>query len=151
MPVKNPAKKPDDLTQSLWDRIWAIKNDEKNGLSFVREFGIFVDTHRDQPHVGTFDDDVHRGMCKPTPVDYIIEDDLFYEPESGVTLKRHGKHQFIDPEWLANFEFNEMLDGKEVRDSNGFMPTSHLRDARAHKYHMWSFRQTVMSHFSKLP
>jgi hypothetical protein len=148
---KNPIKAPDDITGALWDRIWDLVNEEKNGLHYIREFGLFIDTHRDQPHVGCFEDDIHRGMCKPTNVDYILDSDEYYEPVSGKVLQRHAKHQFVDPQWLADYEVTAMMSGKDVRDQQGFMPTSHLRDARAKKYHLWSFRQVVMSHYNKRP
>lgn len=141
---------PDDITKALWDRVEKIVNEEKNGLHIVRNFGLFIDTHRDQPHVGSFGDDIHRGMCVPTQVDYILEDDAYYNPANGKTLKRHAKHMFVDPQWLADFEVQEMLAGREPRDQSGAMPTSHLRDARAKKYHLWSFRQVVMNHYNAL-
>ena len=120
----------------------------------VKDFAIFVDTHRDQPHVGTFEDDVHRGTCKPTLVHLATVKDNAGNPsyflvrnEDGKSLKLHEKHKFITVDWWKGF----LLDfygehGKLPVNQEGFMATSHLRDARAGRYKLKSFRQIVVHH-----
>ena len=147
----NTIPRPDDITGALWDRIGDLSvEDPADQFHYIRPFGMFIDTHRDQPHVGFFSDDIHRGQCKPMPVDYCLENDSYIDTSSGVTmsLQRHVKHMFVDPQWLADYEVSQMMAGKPTRDQAGFMPTSHLRDARAKKYHLWSFRQVVMNHYT---
>ncbi len=117
---------------------------ERNGLKIVEGFGIFIDTHRDQPHVGTFKDDIHRGMCAPILVDYVIDDDYLRNPENGKLLQRHDKHLFITPDaWSAFLVEWLMTTGQDPRDGSGSLPTSHFRDARKGIYLLKSFRQMV--------
>jgi len=117
---------------------------EKNGLEIVENFGIFIDTHRDQPHVGTFTDDIHRGHCRPMPVDYIIVDDMLRNPENGNLLQRHEKHLFIQPDtWTTFLVDSLMTTGADPRSGDGTLPTTHFRDARKKIYLLRSFRQMV--------
>lgn len=123
----------------------------KNGVKVVKDFAIFIDTHRDQPHIGSFGKDIHRGYCRPTKVDYVVWDpasgsgDLLFNPETGVVLARHDKHLFVTEDWFANFLVEKLVRGEpDPRDGDGVMATSHLRDARAKVYQLKSFRQIVM-------
>lgn len=119
------------------------------GEHVIEEFGLFVDTHRDHPHIGTFHDDIHRGQCAPMMVSYAIEDDVFIDQVSGRIVHRHDKHMFVSEEWFSNFLLNSMMAGTgDPRDSEGLMPTSHLRDARSSVYHLLTFRQVVMQHYN---
>lgn len=123
-------------------------------LEVVKDFAIFIDTHRDQPHVGMFEDDIHRGTCKPTLVHLITKkgagDELTYflwRNENGEKLKLHEKHKFITVDWWKGFLLDCMSEtGKLPVNSEGYMATSHLRDARANRYKLKSFRQIVVHH-----
>lgn len=132
----------DRITQERLDNLEA---DEQNGLRYLRDFAVFIDTHRDQPHVGVFYDDIHRGQCRPTKVDYVIGEDLLLNQETGGSLQRHEKHLFVTNEYFAGFLVQYMLDnnGNDPRDGNGCLPTSHFRDARAKRYELKSFREIV--------
>jgi hypothetical protein len=124
----------------------------------VKDFAIFIDTHRDQPHVGSFDDDVHRGTCKPTLVHLIppdpalvgsrpveLRDWTLWETKGGGQLPLHLKHKFVGLDWWTTFLAEHIAETGELPiDDKGFMPTSHLRDARAQKYKLRSFRQIVV-------
>ena len=72
------------ISAPLLRAIYQLPVVEKNGLEIVENFGIFIDTHRDQPHVGTFTDDIHRGHCRRMAVDYIIVDEriVILEPQT---------------------------------------------------------------------
>lgn len=123
---------------------------EKNGLRLLPEFGMFIDTHRDQPHVGSFADDIHRGACLPTLVDYVVNDDLLRNPNTGKLLVRHEKHQFITAEAWGEFLLKALIEnGADPRAGDGTLPTSHFRDARKGIYVLRSFRQMVEYHARK--
>ena len=131
----------DSITKRRLDKLPSI---EKNGIRILEEFGVFIDTHRDQPHVGVFFDDIHRGACRPTPVDYGIDDDWLINRETGEILPRHDKHMFVTNEFFATFLLDQlMVNGADPRDGNGCLPTSHFRDARAKVYELKSFRELV--------
>ena len=42
------------IARALQNRIDAIPSVDVNGVQRIVDFGVFIDTHRDQPHVGTF-------------------------------------------------------------------------------------------------
>jgi hypothetical protein len=124
-------------------------------LSAVKDFAIFIDTHRDQPHVGSFDDDVHRGTCKPTLVHLLAPDPAamtgkltdwtLWNAQTGQRLPLHEKHKFVSLDWWTKYLAEYIQDNGELPfDGKGFMPTSHLRDARAGTYKLRSFRQIVV-------
>jgi hypothetical protein len=117
----------------------------------VKDFAVFIDTHRDQPHIGSFDDDVHRGTCKPTLVHLIKPDGVTYadwtlwNARTGQTLPLHDKHKFVSVNFWGNFLANYIAEyGGLPTDDKGFMPTKYLRDARAKQYKLRSFRQIVV-------
>jgi hypothetical protein len=94
-------------------------------MRVIENFAQFIDTHRDQPHVGAFYDDIHRGQCRPTPVDYVLEDDVLINRETGEVLRRHDKHMFVTNEYYAQFLLDcLMTKGADPRDGSGCMPTS---------------------------
>lgn len=131
-------------------RLKTIPTTDMNGVSVIKDFGVFMDTHRDQPHVGTFADDIHRGAVLPTPVDYLVEDDMLRHQETGKLLQRHDKHLFIEAEEWGRFILNWMMTtGEDPRAGDGTVPTSHFRDARKKVYLLRSFRQMVMHHVNK--
>lgn len=120
----------------------------------VENFAIFIDTHRDQPHVGTFEDDIHRGMCKPTLVHYLppsaTPGDLgrIYRAEDGKGLDVHEKHRFVELDWWTGFLTDYIMANgaspvSTTGDQKGQMPTSHLRNARTKVYKLKSLRQIV--------
>jgi len=142
MPHGSPNKNVIDRITA--DRLAVMPHSEKNGLSILEDFGIFIDTHRDQPHVGAFYDDIHRGQCRPVAVDYVIGDDMLINRETGELLNRHDKHMFVTGAYYAEFITNYlMINGTDPRDGAGCMPTSHFRDARAKTYELKSFRELV--------
>ena len=132
------------IPRALQARIDKLPAKETNGVTIILGFGMFIDTHRDQPHVGTFTDDIHRGACRPMLVDYVPNDDYLRDPESGKLLERHDKHLFITPdEWSAFLVKALMTTGTDPRTGDGTLPTSHFRDPRAGVYLLKSFRQMV--------
>lgn len=131
-------------------RIKQIPKVKTGSLEVIENFGIFIDTHRDQPHVGTFYDDIHRGQCKPTLVNYVVGEDLLLEPESGKTLQRHDKHLFVDEDWYQTFLMNWVAEhGTLPTDAEGVMPTSHFRDPREKRYLLKSFRQQIVARHNR--
>lgn len=135
---------PTPLPKSLQKRLEKLPSVEQNGLTIIREFGMFIDTHRDQPHVGSFHEDIHRGQCVPMLVDYIVHDDYLRNPEDGKLLQRHDKHLFITPDEWSSFLVRYLMDtGTDPRDGSGALPTSHFRDPRKQVYLLKSFRQMI--------
>jgi hypothetical protein len=128
--------------------------------ALVKDFAYFVDTHRDHPHVGMFEADIHRGTCKPTLVHLVpppssitgssIGDWAIVREEDAAVLYLHAKHKFISIDWWNKFVLNYIMDeSKAPVNDDGFMPTSHLRDARAGVYKLRSFRQVVVERQKK--
>lgn len=121
------------------------------GTQVVPDFGVFIDTHRDQPHIGSFFEDIHRGSCRPTLVHLQVDDattnpaKLFIvEPGSGKLLPLHEKHLFVTPAFWGEFLVAFMMEhGQPPLDAEGIMVTSHLRDPRAKVYKLKSFRQML--------
>jgi hypothetical protein len=141
--MSHPATRP-TISKPLQKVIDSLPHVEKNGLKIIESFGVFIDTHRDQPHIGTFTDDIHRGACRPMTVDYILGDDLLRDPETGRLIERHEKHLFITPEAWGSFMLNALATtGVDPRGGDGTLPTSHFRDARKGIYMLQSFRQMV--------
>jgi hypothetical protein len=141
--MTHPSQKA-HIAATLQKRIDALPVREQNGLAIIEGFGIFIDTHRDQPHVGTFNEDIHRGMCNPMLVDYIRADDYLRDPQTGALLQRHDKHMFIEPEAWGQFLTDWLMTtGQDPRDGAGSLPTSHFRDARKQVYLLRSFRQMI--------
>ena len=139
------------IARALQNRIDTIPAVEANGLQIIRDFGVFIDTHRDQPHVGTFLEDIHRGQCAPTMVDYIVGDDMLRHQDTAMLLQRHDKHLFITPQDWGEFLVKFMMDnGSDPRDGAGSLPTSHFRDARKGVYMLKSFRQMVDWNLKKI-
>lgn len=142
--MTQPGTKPpiDALTKS---RIGDLDKDERNGVTIIKDFAMFIDTHRDQPHVGVFFEDIHRGQCRPVKVDYLVEDDSVVDQGTGRVLARHEKFMFVTEEFWANFLVEYMIEhnGNDPRDGEGCLPTSHFRDARAKVFHLKSFREIV--------
>jgi len=135
-----PARMPGSVARAL-RRLPTVNT---TGIPVVKDFGIFIDTHRDQPHVGSFSADIHRGTCVPTMVDYDIADDALIHPETGVLLARHDKHMFITPDAWSDFLVKALIEtGVDPRGGDGSLPTSHFRDARKGIYLLRSFRQMV--------
>jgi len=142
MPHGSPNKNVID--RITLERLGKLRSEERNGLKILPDFAMFLDTHRDQPHVGVFFDDIHRGQCRPTAVDYVIGDDLLINKETGEILNRHDKHMFITSDYYAEFLTTYLMaNGTDPRDGAGCLPTSHFRDARAKVYELKSFREIV--------
>lgn len=137
------------IAAALKNRLARLPATNVNGIHVIEEFGLFVDTHRDLPHIGTFHDDLHRGTCNPMMVSYAIEDDMFIDQTTGRAIKRHDKHMFVSEEWFSNFLLTSLMNGEDVRDSDGMMPTRLLRDARGGVYKLLTFRQVVMEHYTR--
>lgn len=120
----------------------------------VKDFAYFIDTHRDQPHVGMFHDDIHRGTCRPTLVHLVPpesgtttewSDWTLVRASDGLTLPLNSKHKFISAAWWQTWLYDYVVEHGEVpTDDRGFMLTTKLRDARAGVYKMKSFRQMVV-------
>jgi len=120
-----------------------------NGNGVIEDFGLFLDTHRDLPHIGTFHYDLHRGQCRPIMVNYDVTTMHLIEPVSGDEIELHPKHMFLDPEWFGSFLLQSLMAGNgDPRDKDGIMPTKLLRDSRSRVYHLWTFRQAAMSQYT---
>lgn len=131
-------------------RLKEIPTEKFGSLDVIKDFGIFIDTHRDQPHVGTLTEDIHRGQCRPIKVDYVVGEDLLLEFESGQVLQRHDKHLFVEEDWYQEWLMNWVVaQGSLPTDGEGLMPTSHFRDPRAKKYDLKSFRQMVVARYNR--
>ncbi len=127
-------------------------------LKVVENFAIFIDTHRDQPHVPTFEDDIHRGWCRPTLVHYAPPESqdpddwgLMVRTEDRRVIAVHPKHKFVEYEWWTSFITDWFLvhgtspiaaDGEQ----KGQLPTTHLRDSHRKVYFLKSLRQVVKAH-----
>jgi hypothetical protein len=131
----------DNLTKT---RLNAINTVERGSIKVIPDFAVFIDTHRDQPHVGVFYEDIHRGMCRPTLVDYVVGEDLLFDPGTKEALERHDKHLFVTTDYYGEFLGNWLVEhGADPRDGEGCLPTSHFRDSRAKVYELKSFREIV--------
>lgn len=141
--MTHPTDRP-HISKNLQKTIDSLPQIEKNGLRIVEKFGVFIDTHRDQPHVGTFTEDIHRGACRPILVDYVIDDDYLRNRDDGSLLERHAKHLFITEDEFSKFLVDWLIStGEDPRAGDGTMPTSHFRDSRKGIYLLKSFRQMV--------
>jgi hypothetical protein len=121
----------------------------------VPNFAVFIDTHRDQPHVPTFEDDIHRGMARPTMVHYIPPatsalTDLgeLMRVEDGAVIKVDPKHRFVETAWWEDFVTSYVIEHgvapiSTSGETRGQLPTSHLRNARSKVYKLKSLRQIV--------
>lgn len=122
-----------------------------SGVEVVKDFGYFIDTHRDLPHIGFFDEDLHRGMCKPTKVHYDPNVGRLWSADMKRSIMVHEKHQFVTEEWFAQFIVRQMMTtGKSPLDGDGRMPTSLLRDPRKKIYELKSLRQMIVYHQKRL-
>jgi len=138
--IATPNKIPYSIARSLGK----LPSENIYGIEVIKDFGIFIDTHRDQPHVGSFSPDIHRGTCIPVMVNYTIADDAIQFQETSEWLARHEKHMFITPEAWGEFLVRSMIEtGTDPRSGDGSLPTSHFRDARKGIYLLKSFRQMV--------
>lgn len=122
-----------------------------DGELVVENFGYFIDTHRDMPHIGMFEDDLHRGMCRPTLVHYQPSTSggpgWLVRATDGKKLELHDKHLFVTEEWFKTFLLTKVMEtGKTPLDANGQMQTALLRDPRKKVYDLKSFRQMVIHH-----
>ena len=123
-------------------------------VTVVKEFAIFIDTHRDQPHVGMFESDIHRGTCKPTlvhlrpPPSGVTgewSDWALIAEQTGEVLPLHSKHKFVDKAWYQRWVMDYIMENGEAPvGDKGFLFTTKLRDARAGVYKLRSFRQMVV-------
>lgn len=131
-----------------------------SGMTFgvVPNFAMFIDTHRDQPHIPSFED-LHRGMTKPTLVHYVPPKDTdppehmgaLIRVEDGSLINVHPKHRFLEVDWWTKFVTDWVMEhGTSPTPTSGEykgqLPTSHLRDARRRVYHLKSLRQIVRAH-----
>jgi hypothetical protein len=132
------------IPATIQARIDRLPKEDFFGSNIIRGFGVFIDTHRDQPHIPVFHEDIHRGQCAPMMVDYLTGDDMLRNPENGELIQRHDKHLFIEPEAWASFMLEWLMEGTDPRDGSGCLPTSHFRDARKKVYLLRSFRQMVL-------
>jgi hypothetical protein len=125
----------------------------------IENFAIFIDTHRDQPHVPSFENDIHRGMSRPTLVHYIVPDPsaplgYLVRVEDGHLIKVDPKHKFVTTDWWQEFLVDFLSEHGESPvamsgDAKGQLPTSHLRNARTRVYKLKSLRQIVREHEAK--
>lgn len=128
-------------------------------VEVVPNFAVFIDTHRDQPHVPTFEEDIHRGMSRPTVVHYSpprATDPPEYmgaliRAEDGREIEVDPKHKFVEVDWWQKFVTDHVIDtGRPpiamTGEQKGQLPTSHLRDARKRVYHLKTLRQVVRAY-----
>ena len=150
-----------------------ITHPDLGELVVVKNFGVFVDTHRDLPHVGSFEDDLHRGTCKPVVVHFWRTNAQTYDSSNSaaVTMARnnpngvlvhavnnrllplHDSHRFVTTGWWQNFIQEYILDfgvDSFAPDGSLWLSTSKLRDPRRGVYKLKSFRQIVMDNVRNL-
>ncbi len=101
-------------------------------FAVVPNFAVFIDTHRDQPHVATFEADLGRLM----------------RVEDGLVIPVDPKHRFVETSWWNDFVGDYVMEHgtspvATSGDTQGQLPTSHLRNARAKVYKLKSLRQIV--------
>jgi hypothetical protein len=120
------------------------------GVSVVKNFAVFIDTHRDQPHVGTFHHDIHRGECRPTTVHARMTTDKgqrviqLIHPETMEILAYHPKHLFVSAGWYETWFVNWIMEhGTGPLDDEGKMVTTHFRDPREKRYVLKTFGYMV--------
>lgn len=120
------------------------------GMSVVKDFAVFIDTHRDQPHVGTFHHDIHRGECRPTTVHARMTTEKgqrviqLIHPETMEILLYHPKHLFVSAKWYETWFVNWIMDhGTGPLDDEGKMVTTHFRDPREKVYVLKTFGAMV--------
>lgn len=135
---------------------------EVGGVTYqgLPEFAMFLDTHRDLPHIGSFAEDLHRGVCRPTLVHWM--------PMSGADLgvliratgtytgdlmiDVHKEHRFLSIDAWRQFILAFMAEngGEAPVETSGKhmgeMPTRLLRDPRRALYLMRSFRQAALEY-----
>ena len=119
-----------------------------DSIPVVENFAVFIDTHRDMPHIGSFDDDLHRGVCKPTTVHALVAKDgsalLMDAGGDHKLLKLHDKHLFVSIDWYQDFVVNHLMtSGSMPIDDDGKMPTKLLRDPRTGIYLLKTFGNMV--------
>jgi hypothetical protein len=131
---------------------------DKVTLNVVPGFAVFIDTHRDQPHVPTFEGDIHRGWCKPTLVDYAPPPDGSPVDNLGHIVRSDGrvievdpKHRFVDLDWWTDYVTSYVIENGRSPvmgpgEFEGQLPTAHLRDSHKKVYHLKSLRQIVKGH-----
>jgi hypothetical protein len=128
----------------------------KTEIKVVPEFAVFIDTHRDQPHVPTFEDDIHRGWCRPTIVHYIPPTSAtgpmgWMMRDDGRIIEVDPKHRFVEVDWWRGWLVTHVLEhGSSPLEPDGVeyagqMRTTLLRDARNKVYQLKSLRQLVRS------
>lgn len=138
------------ISKALQERIDDLPATRRGTSRVIENFAVFIDTHRDQPHVGTFHGDIHRGECRPTVVEYVIGEDALVDAETGQMLQRHDKHMFVEQDWYTSFLVDKLIEtGSSPVNLEGMMATSHLRDPRSKTYFLRSFRQMVMYHYNR--
>lgn len=127
-------------------------------LQVVPQFAVFIDTHRDQPHVPTFEADIHRGWCKPTVVDYAPPPEAAPADHMGHMIRADGrvievdqKHRFVELDWWTDYVTQYVIENGQAPiqgpgEFAGQMPTSHLRDSHKKVYKLKSLRQVVKAH-----
>lgn len=127
-------------------------------FNVVPDFAVFIDTHRDQPHVPTFEADIHRGWARPTMVHYVPPaagappDDLgqMLRVDDGMVINVDPKHRFVSVEWWSEFVSEYIMDNgvspvATSGETEGQLPTALLRNARTKVYKLKSLRQIVRS------
>lgn len=127
----------------------------RNAENIFEGFGWLLDTHRDLPHIGSLDDDLHRGMCRPIRVDLqylpMSSEWMLVTPDRSRTLRLDPAHKFVTEEQMRDLILQSMVTtGKTPFDSDGRMPTSLVRDPRKKIYKLKSFRQMVVMHQQRL-
>jgi len=141
-------------TLDLFERL--EHSDLGTGIKVVKDLAVFIDTHRDHPHVGTFHPDIHRGECRPTtvharifhkPTTGIDREQRIIQivhPETGVILDVHPKHLFVSTEWYETWFVNWIMEhGTGPLDEEGKMVTTHFRNPREKKYDLKTFGYMV--------
>lgn len=146
------------LPRTTLDLLGRIPKEVFSGMQVVKDFGVFIDTHRDQPHVGSFHSDIHRGECRPTTVHVLLTIDpaggqaipVLVNAETGAQLPYHPKHLFITADWYEHWLVNWVMEhGTGPLDEEGKMPTSHFRDPREKRYVLKSFGNVVRDRAAK--
>lgn len=116
----------------------------------VEHFAMLIEMHQDNDNAyAQFRHSFIRGQCAPIKVSYCPATfELENEDGTAVDL-RYREHRFLAIEDWSRFAMNYIMDNGVSPLIDGTMPTRLLRDARAGRNELRSFRQMVIYNYTK--
>lgn len=141
MPISRPLSR---MIKSL-----PTAKNPKYGYPVVPEFGVVFDTHQD--HAGRqqfYKPD--RGKCAPVLVDFDPASLKLVHHQTGTWVPIDDRANFMTVEAWRAFVLQYAIEhGSTPLDSNGWLQTSLVRDARRSLHLFKSFRQIVVHNYKK--